>query len=551
MLVDTQKESPGILPQVDVCIIGSGPAGLTIARELSRSGQRVCILESGGQKLEADAQDLNKGMVDSPQGYREQTLREGRRRQFGGSAHLWNHELRGESTQHIRYVSFDEIDFEHRDWIPESGWPFDRSALLPFYEHAQEICGIGSFEVLKQTALAETNHLQPWTTERLESAISQFGSSDIFLDTYRQVLSKDTQVTIILHAVLLEFEMDSLSRTITGAQVAGANGKNFTVQAKRFILAAGGLENARILLLQEKLQPGGLGNQNDMVGRCYMDHPSLTLGTLTPHSTTTFAKAAFYDQHNVAGHSIMGKLHIRPEIMRREKMLNICAVLVPHFKNLRSNIPDVLRQLFTKGPRFIWQHFGGKQTENYSAPANGEAHQSMRQRLLQGYYGECFCGWSRLNALENRFNEFGVRSLVEQSPDRSNRIVLQEERDGYNQRKTKVIWRWNEVDLRSIRRAQEIFAGELASFGRFTPVPENAGPQPRLFYSPHHFMGTTRMHTDPKNGVVNADGRVHDVSNLYVAGSSVFPTSGFANPTFTMIALALRLAKHLQTESAS
>ena len=544
MLIDSSVERVGVLPEFDVCIVGSGPAGLTLAREMARAGQRICILESGGTKLAENTQDLNSAHVESPHGYREQPLRDGRRRQLGGSANLWNHELRGEVSKHIRYVQLDKTDLAKRDWVPESGWPFTREELQPYYDRAAAFCGIAPFRNVADDW--KTGDKKVWQTSRIESVVSQFGSAKIFLEDYRDELVRQDRVTILLHASALELRMEPLSRRITSVRV-GSGENAFEVRSKTFVLAAGGLENARILLLQNTIQPGGLGNQNDMVGRCFMDHPSITLGTLRPNSPEIFRQAGFYDQHNVDGQPIMGKLHIRPEVQRREKMLNLCAVLVPHFNSLRANVPAVMRQLLVKGPKFLWQRRSAA-AHCYSA-VPGEPAQSLRQRLLEGYYSECFCGWSRLNELEKHFNEFGVRSLVEQSPDRSNRLELDSKSDALGQRLLKVHWKWNEVDLRSIRRAQEIFGEELATagIGTFIPTPENAGAPPRAFYSPHHFMGTTRMHENPRNGVVDADCKVHDVPNLYVAGSSVFPTGGFANPTFTIIALALRLADHLQT----
>ena len=356
---------------------------------------------------------------------------------------------------------------------------------------------------------------------------------------------------MILQAVLLRFQMDPLSRAITSAQASMADGRTIQVRAKAFVLAAGGLENARILLLQDTLQPGGLGNQHDMVGRCFMDHPQIKLGTLIPASSAVFERAGLYDQRNVGGQSVMFKLHIRPEVMRREKMLNLCAVLVPHFKDLRSNSPAVLHQLLFRGPRFLWRHRSAK--HRGATQIQREQPRPLRQRLLEDYYSEGCCGWSKLGRLERHFSQFGIHSLVEQSPDRSNRIILQEQTDSYGQRKTKVLWHWNELDLRSIRQAQQIFREELAAggIGTFIPVEENPGSQPRQFNSPHHFLGTTRMHDNPRNGVVNADCRVHDVPNLFIAGSSLFPTGGFANPTLTIVALALRLASHLQSELQS
>ena len=282
-----------------------------------------------------------------------------------------------------------------------------------------------------------------------------------------------------------------------------------------------------------------------------MDHPQITLGVLIPFSSALFGQAELYDQHHVGRQVMMRLLHIRPEVMRREKMLNLCGVLVPHFKNLRANGPAVLRQLMFRGPRFLWRHLSAEY--RYSLQTDGEPPKPLRQRLLEQYYSEGHCGWSRLSGLEQRFGEFAIHSLVEQSPDRSNRIILHEQTDAFGQRKTKVLWRWNELDLRSIRQAQQIFREELAAagIGTFIPVEETVGSQPRQFNSPHHFLGTTRMHGNPRNGVVDADCRVHDVPNLFIAGGSIFPTGGFANPTFTVVALALRLATHLQSELQS
>jgi choline dehydrogenase-like flavoprotein len=551
MLIDITTQVPDDLLQFDVCIVGSGPAGITLAREISRAGLRVCLLESGGHKSAAKIQDLNAGAVDSTHGYREEPLWEGRRRQFGGTANLWNHRIRGESARHIRYVPLDEIDFEQRDWVPESGWPFSRRDIEAFYERAEQVCGIKKFDYRSGTLEIKTKNYRPWQSEKIESVVSQFGLSRIFLEHYRRELVCDQRVTVILHATLLQLQMDPLSRAITSGEAGVPDGRKFRVRARAFVLAAGGLENARILLLQENLQSGGLGNQHDMVGRCFMDHPTITLGTLTPFSSAFFGQAAFYDQHDVAGQAIMGILHIRQDEVRREKMLNLCAVLVPHFKNLRANSTAVLRQLLVRGPRFLCRRLFA---EDHCTPQAGrEPLRPLRQRLLDEYYSEGYCGWSRLDGLERRFGKFGLRALVEQSPDRSNRVTLQGQTDAYGQRKIKILWRWNELDLHSIRQAQKIFREELAAagIGTFVPVEETVGLQPRRFDSPHHFLGTTRMHDDPRNGVVNADCRVHGVPNLFIAGSSVFPTGGYANPTLTIVALAFRLATHLQSELQS
>jgi len=548
MLIDIVKDVRDDLLRFDVCIVGSGPAGITLAREISRAELRVCLVESGAQKSQPEIQELNAGVVNSAHGYREETLREGRCRRFGGTANLWNHQIRGEPARYIRYVPLDEIDFESRDWVPESGWPFTHQAIVPFYERAQRICGINSFDC-PEILETGTKNGRLWQTEKIESVLSQFGLAKIFLEHYRRELVLDQRVAVIVGATLLHFKIDPLSRVITSGQVSRPDGRKFWIRARAFVLAAGGLENARILLLQDDLQSGGLGNQHDMVGRCFMDHPQITLGTLIPFSSSLFGRAGLYDQHHVGEQTMMRILHIRPEVMRREKMLNLCGVLVPHFKTLRDNSPAILRQLIVRVPRLIcrrlsWQH--------RSTPLDAPPR-PFRQRLLEDYYAAGQCGWLKLTQPERRFDKFSIRSLVEQSPDRSNRVMLQDETDAFDQRKIKVLWRWNDLDRSSIRQAQQIFHQELSSagIGTFVPLEETVGAQPRRFDSPHHFLGTTRMHDNPRNGVVDSDCRVHGVPNLFIAGSSVFPTGGYANPTFTIIALALRLATLLQSELQS
>ena len=143
MLVDTSTQLLSGSLQFDVCIVGSGPAGITLAREISRFGLRVALLESGGNKPVEVTQNLNTGAVESTHGYEEQTLSKGRGRQFGGTSNLWNHKVRGGAADYIRYVPLDEIDFERRDWVPESGWPFGRRDLQPFYDLARRVCGVG------------------------------------------------------------------------------------------------------------------------------------------------------------------------------------------------------------------------------------------------------------------------------------------------------------------------------------------------------------------------------------------------------------------------
>ena len=542
MLIDLRTGGSPTRIETDVCIIGSGPAGMTIAAEFMNSGKRICLLEAGGDS--EGAGDLCAGSVDSPDGYPQDTLRSGRARRFGGSAHLWKHRQHHGTETFVRCLPFDAIDFEKRAWVPESGWPFSREDLEPFYKRARQIFGIRG--EVSAAAWNEDAGSQPWAAGDVETIVSEFGDARKFQNDIPTALAKARDVQVLLHGALRRLTLDPLSRAVVSAEAEPCEGRTVTIHARQFVLAAGGLENPRILLLNDSQQSGGMGNQYDLVGRHFMDHPSVVLGMLHPASPSLFETSGFFDQHPVRGRPIMGLLHIREEVMRREEMLNLCGALAPHFKDVRSTFPTFWKTLARETMRALrrklkplWLRFFPRPGSGATAPA---------RTLLDGYYEDNYTGWSRIARKSRRFGAFSIRSLVEQVPDAANRVMLDEPRDRFGQRKVKVVWRWNDADLHSIRRAQAIFAHELAAggIGRFTPVGESAGPVRRAFHSPHHFMGTTRMHREERQGVVNENCRVHGIPNLFIAGSSVFPTGSFANPTLTIVALALRLADHLK-----
>ncbi len=545
MVIDARKSPPSAHLEADVCIVGAGPAGLTLAHELTRTGISVCLLESGGATAGSPGRGLNGGEVHSPHGYRPETLTEGRCRQLGGSAVLWNHLWRGHAGRWIRYLPLDAIDFERRDWVPESGWPFSREEMQPFYERAGRLCGI----VAHADAPGGPGHgtAPPWATPSVESHTARFGQGTPFLRELPAALRRDPRAGVVLHATLKKLRLNASGEAIESAEVTIDGHRDFQVRARVFVLAAGGLENARILLLHDEIRRGGLGNAHDMVGRCFMDHPAVTLGTLRPLSAALFEDAAFYDQRFVNGRAVMGCLHIRPEVMRRERMLNLSAAVSPRLRDLRSNLAPVAGQLVAKGPRFLWER-GLAKAAGMPTGASADGASPSWRRLLDGYYSECFCGWSEARRKRRRFSDFRVRCLVEQSADRANRVTLGDAVDAFGQRKIRLTWKWHEPELRTLRKAQEIFCNELpaAGIGEFTPTSAGMDGVPTEFFSTHHFMGATRMHVDPSQGVVDADSRVHGVGNLFVAGSSVFPTSGFANPTLTVVALAVRLADRLR-----
>jgi len=550
MLVDARTLPRGEIIETEVCIVGAGPAGITLAREFALADFRVCLLESGGLEFNKDTQSLCEG---ESVGENFGKLDTQRCRQFGGTSNWWEIKIPNNPIG-VRYVPLDKIDFEKRDWLPYSGWPFDKSHLDPFYERAQAVCKIGPFAYDAEAWSDAQAPQLPLTGGRVTTSMFQFGPRTAFTHECFNEINQASNITAYLNANVLEIETNETAKTVTRVRVACLEGNEFWVGAKVFILATGAMENAQLLLLSNKNQETGLGNQNDLVGRFFMDHPFVDGGMLIPSDRRIFNTAALYDLRLVNNVAVMGKLTPTEEVMRREKLLNISALLFPRpkpYQSLAARSLETLRDTFRNQevPKDFFKHVSNVISGlDYVLPA-------FYRRLAkkQNFFPNLGSGgWSYLQANERRFVTFEVLYFTEQAPNPNNRVMLSAQRDRLGRRKVQLHYRcWGDMEISSIRRAQEIITEEIARAGlgqlqtkRDGELPQMQGP------GAHHHMGTTRMHTDSNQGVVNENCQVHGISNLFIAGSSVFPTGGFANPTLTIIALAIKLADHVKTVMA-
>ncbi len=549
MLIDARTLPTGKVIETEVCIVGAGPAGITLAHEFARADFRVCLLESGGLEFNKTTQSLCEG---ESVGENFGKLDTQRRRQFGGTANVWEIKI-DKNPVGVRHAPLDKIDFEKRDSLPYSGWPFDKSHLDPFYERAQSVCKLGPFAYDAEAwEDAQTPQL-PLTGGQVTTTMYQFGSRTIFTDEYRDEINQASNITTYINANLVDIETNETARTVTRVRVACLQGNEFWVCAKVLILATGAMENAQLLLLSNKTQKAGLGNQNDLVGRFFMDHPLVDGGMFIPSNRQIFNTTALYDLRRVNNVAVMGKLTLTEEVMRREKLLNISAMLFPRPKPYQSKAAksfETLRDAFRNKqvPKDNFKHLSNVMNGlDYIVPS--VYRRLAKQQTFLPSLGSG--GWSYLQANERRFVAFEVLHQTEQAPNPDNRVMLSTQRDRLGRKKVQLHWRWGDIDICSIKRAQEIIREEIAGAGLGQLQIERDGELPRL-HAPgaHHHMGTTRMHTDPKQGVVDENCQVHGVSNLFIAGSSVFPTGGFANPTLTIVALAIRLADHVKTAIA-
>ena len=517
MFIDARTVPENTIIETDVCIVGAGAAGITLAREFIGQPFRVCLLESGGVEYDNATQSLSEG---ENIGLPYFPLVAARLRFFGGTTNHWAGWC----------APLDGIDFETREWIPHSGWPFGKSHLDPFYERAQPVCQLGPFAYDAKTWETESLPSLPFTGKRVITKIVQFSPPTRFGQVYRHEIERADNISTYLYANVVDIDTTDSARAVTRLRVACLQGNKFRLSAKLFILATGGIENPRLLLASNRVQSSGVGNQNDLVGRFFMEHPHVNSGLFLP-SNRHISRTDLYIQPWVESRGgrksrIKGLWILSAEALRREKLLNFSAALFTTFsegvRSLKRLLPAIQKGDFGDFVEHLRNVIGD--IDDVAVTAYG--------KFVKGGYP---------------VKVWRISSRAEPAPNPDSRVTLSTERDSLGMSRVRLDWRLSGMDKRSITRAHEIIGEELGRAGlgrlKITLGDDDSAWPPGGGW---HHMGTTRMHVDPKKGVVNENCRVHGISNLYIAGSSVFPTSGSANPTLTIVALSLRLADHVK-----
>jgi choline dehydrogenase-like flavoprotein len=523
MLIDARSIAPGEMLQCDVCIVGAGPAGITVAHEFINRSTRVLLLESGDLKFREVNQQLYEGVsTGSPY----HPLHTCRHRLLGGTSNIWGGWCR----------PLDPIDFEQRDWVSYSGWPFSIDQIESEYKRAHVLCKLGpyNYDVGKwrdPSAQSLLPHAHSFEHTMFRINAMRFGQ------VYRSALQRALNVHLVLNANVLKVETDEYNRRVQCVRAATLDGNHFAVSATHFVLAAGGIENARILLASRQGRNAGVGNDNDLVGRFFADHLHITAGILRP--TPDVAMSHLYQTHKIDGVPLRYGMALTEESRRDHKLLGLAITL--------HNADDPHDVFIISGQHQSYKSFMflTKSLLHLELPDRCSYHIT---NALSGLTDVVALGYKKLMKPPNRVFIIGCRA--EQTPNPDSRVSLDSRKDCFGMPMPRLDWKVAEEDLTRIGRAQMILTRELAQESvNFTPFfePRDAGWRDKIVGGAHH-IGTTRMHRDPKLGVVDETGRVHGVSNLYLAGSSVFPTSGWAPPTLTIVALSLRLAHQLQRQ---
>ena len=501
----------------DLCIIGAGAAGITLACALIDSGIQVCLLESGGFENAADTQALYDGASvglanASPSGCRL--------RYFGGTTNHWEGWC----------APLQDIDFEARPWIPNSGWPIRKADLDTYYERAQEICQIGSFGLDTNALQDEAHRFPEFAPDKATTRHFRFSPPTRFGAVYRERLDRATNVQVVLYANTIGLETDETASEVRSVRLRTLQGRSGSVRARIVVLACGGMENARLLLLSNQIEPAGLGNGSGLVGHYFMQHIEGVVGRILAADPEALAQV--YSKYANQGVGVRAEISLSEQAQRKHRILgsgftiDAGAIRGAGYKALRNLWVDLKHGRWPK-------HFSDKlRTVLTDLGSIGEALYKEDQ-----YYAQLY-----------------VRA--EPVPNAQSRVSLGEERDPFGLPRIKVDWQLSQFDKHSIIEATHRLAEELGrlQLGRIELAEwltrdDNSWPQP-LWGGCHH-MGTTRMSDDAKTGVVDRNCRLHSVSNAYVVGSSVFPTAGYVPPTLTIVALALRLADHLKQKLQS
>jgi choline dehydrogenase-like flavoprotein len=523
MFIDLRNLGDNSVLEADICIVGAGPAGISMARSFIGTSVDVLVVEGGDLEFDATTQALYKGeSVGVP--YFE--LDEARLRFFGGSSNHWDNWC-GE---------FEPIDFAARSWVPYSGWPFEASELEPWYDLARPLCSLGPRRKVEE--IWGKLGLEPlaFDDSRLRFHFWEIAGPIRFGETYREDLRKARNVRVLLNANATECRSDTTARMIEAIDLRTLEGRRAKVQARFFVLACGAIENARLMLASDRVEPNGIGNRRDLIGRYFMEHPRDRIGSLA--TGNPFAVIDLFRPGWSGKQSYCPAITVPEERIRAEQILNTRLEL--RYASDETSMATMRR--------FAQSIQAGR----------------MPDRLAEGLWdliqGTDIMAYNLYRrAVHNRPivpRPDGVHQVyflcqAEQAPNPDSRITLSDRRDALGSRMPVLDWRLGELDKRTLQVQGKLLGGELARLGlglfQFDPWLRDGGNSwsPTMVGGYHH-MGTTRMSDDERTGVVDANCRVHGLGNLYVAGSSVYPTSSNINPTLTLVALALRLGDHLK-----
>ncbi len=516
-------ESPGLF-EADLCIVGTGAAGWAIAEQTGYSGLKVLMLESGGLAFDPELLELNQ--------IRDVGVRlyNGRDRQLGGTTYSWAG----------RCVALEDIDYQARSWVPLSGWPFGPEEIAPYLDRACNQLGAGPYRSNGRASVPGVAVKPPEFDPALVRMVSwQFSQDSVNPKESKRLANefrtlKNADLRVLTHATVTNLNAGPTNRKIESVEITDQRGRCSTVRARAFVLCAGGIENARILLYSNRTNPAGIGNEHDLVGRYLLDHPrDLEMIVRFSRRDAGRIREIFgpykLDSHQ-GRHTFYDGLALSMERQRRDELLH-CAAWP--FEFWADDDPVEALKRLVAGPR---TRLVADALSILSQP--GLVADAVRERLVRG------------DVARHKVDRIGLLATTEQCPDPDSRVRLSSQLDRMGLPVAEVNWRIHPRERESMVALGTSIASEFKRLGlpavELAPWLEAGRHDDVVLVDNCHPTGTTRMAADARAGVVDANCRVHGVENLYIAGSSVFPTNGHANPTLMIVAFAFRLGEHLR-----
>jgi choline dehydrogenase-like flavoprotein len=496
MMIDAEQLENRSLIEGDIVIVGGGVAGIALAKQLGDAGHDVVVLESGGNEPELRTQSLYAGtMTLGTPGSSTRDLGDylstSRVRCYGGSGNVWGGKC----------GPLDPMDFEKREWVPYSGWPLSRQQMQLWYDRACVLLELPKFDApnggIRGIADGVFRGRSELFTPRPRAYTNCTGLSQSGrYERYKQSAASHPRVRNYLHANVTRVQVSANGSQVQSLAVQCLDGRRHTVKGRHYVLATGGIENVRLLLISDDVHRGGIGNHSDWLGRAFAGH-AVIAKDLAPAFWLMRSRNEleyYNNQPRDRAHVVLGA---SDAVQKQLRGVNFTATL------------------------------GGPMG---NASATSAAVQTIAARVT--------------NPAEQV--HLGAFFMLEQTPNRSSRIALSDERDELGMPRVRVDMRYDELELDWLERMVSLLARELGRLetGRLQWVARREELVALMSLSRHH-MGATRMAKLPADGVVDEHCCVHGMSNLFVTGSSVFPTSGIVNPTLTLLALTSRLGDHL------
>lgn len=477
-MINKLSSSKNLLKNYDICIVGTGPAGITLAIELSKKGYKILLLEAGGLEYSEESQDFYECESVGHEGWPKLT----RLRFFGGTSNHWSGRCR----------PFELFDFDRDNINGLPGWPISYAEIAPYLTQAMKIVDLDTNRGFRPVNKSQT-------MESFSPDSSAQSTPTRFKKKYTRHIQDCGHIACFYDATAVNLSLDRTQQSVKSITVINHSREEFRFTADKYILCMGGIENARFLLNCNQQISTGVGNSTDMVGRCFMEHLNVSLGSFIYKDTEELSGMQFYTQPEFSHRHNIGSSNVTLGIVRQVKSYGRTRAAKDFFKTLACNM-DMAEKV-----QFI---------SNFKCPGMGN-----------------------------------ISTLMEQSPNKDSRIMLSKKLDKLGLPRAIFDWRINDYDLRTIQIIGSTFAKEFTKAGLGNVKLADfvlARDLSAARFSRHaHHMGTTRMSRKPEFGVVDENLKVHGTDNLYIAGSSIFSTGGACNPTMPIIQFCLRLSDHL------